>query len=149
MRRFDRRTILTVLASAVPFMAAARVRAAPQANQAPQANHAPFVAQAFAMRQQAIDSGDQAFGAVVVRNGEIVGFGPSRVVVKRDGTAHAEREAVRDAQARLGRKELPDCVIYSTSRPCSDCEQAAAQARIARMYVGAEARDAGAPRIAR
>ena len=143
MRRFDRRAILTVLAAAMPVMAGARARAAPPAN------HAPFVAQAFAMRQQAIDSGDQAYGAVVVRNGEIVGFGPSRVVVKKDWTAHAEREAVRDAQARLGRDELSDCVIYSTSRPCSDCEQAAAQARIARMYVGAEARDAGAPRAAR
>jgi tRNA(Arg) A34 adenosine deaminase TadA len=83
---------------------------------------------------------------VVVRGREVVGFGPSRVVLKRDETAHAEREAIRDAQARLGRSDLSDCVMYSTSRPCRDCERSAAGARIARMYVGAEAADAGAPR---
>jgi tRNA(Arg) A34 adenosine deaminase TadA len=81
-----------------------------------------------------------------VRGQEIVGFGPSRVVLKRDETAHAEREAIRDAQARLGRKDLSDCVMYSTSRPCSNCERAAADAKVARMYVGAEAADAGVPR---
>ena len=98
------------------------------------------------MKKQAIESGDQPFGAVVVRSREIVGFGPSRVVLKRDESAHAEREAIRDAQTRLGRSDLADCVMYSTSRPCRDCERAAAGAGIARMYVGVEAADAGAPR---
>jgi tRNA(Arg) A34 adenosine deaminase TadA len=117
-----------------------------RARAAPDASRRRFVEQAFAMKQRAVDSGDQPFGAVVVRAQDIVGFGPSRVVVKRDATAHAEREAIRDAQARLGRADLADCVMYSTSRPCQDCERAAAGARIARMYVGAEAADAGAPR---
>jgi len=117
-----------------------------RAQAAPEASRRIFVEQAFAMKQRAVDSGDQAFGAVVVRGLDIVGFGPSRVIVKHDATAHAEREAIRDAQARLGRTDLADCVMFSTSRPCQDCERAAADARIARMYVGADAADAGAPR---
>jgi tRNA(Arg) A34 adenosine deaminase TadA len=98
------------------------------------------------MKQRAIDSGDQAFGAVLVRGREVVGWGPSRVVIKKDWTAHAEREAIRDAQARLGRTELSDCVMYSTSRPCLDCERAAAETRLSRMYSGTDAADLGPPR---
>ena len=105
-----------------------------------------FVDAAFRMKQDAVAAGDQAYGAVVARSGVIVGFGPSRVIAKRDDNAHAEREAIRDAQARLGRADLSDCVMYSTSRPCSACERAAAEARLARMYYGADATDAGAPR---
>jgi tRNA(adenine34) deaminase len=90
--------------------------------------------------------GDQPYGAVVVRNDRIVGYGPSRVVSRDDPDAHAEREAIRDAQTHLGTFDLTGCVLYSTSRPCSACEQAAAAARIARMIHGADAVDAGAPR---
>jgi tRNA(Arg) A34 adenosine deaminase TadA len=68
------------------------------------------------------------------------------VNVRNDATAHAEREAIRDAQAKLGRADLSGCVMYSTSRPCADCERAAAQANLARMYFGANATDAGVPR---
>ena len=105
-----------------------------------------FVAAALSMKEQAIAAGDQAYGAVVVRNGEIVGWGPSRVRQNGEWAGHAEREAMRDAQARLARDDLSDCVMYSTSRPCSACERAAAQARLARMYYGPDATDAGAPR---
>jgi tRNA(adenine34) deaminase len=134
-----RRHFLTGLAATVATLTG-------RATAAPDSPRIVFIGQAFAMKRQAIESGDQPFGAVVVRGREIVGFGPSRVVLKRDESAHAEREAIRDAQARLGRSDLADCVMYSTSRPCRDCERAAARAGIARMYVGAEAADAGAPR---
>jgi tRNA(Arg) A34 adenosine deaminase TadA len=50
-----------------------------------------------------------------------------------------------NAQARLGRIDLSGCVLYSTSRPCSECERAAAEAKIARMVHGSEATDAGRP----
>src|SRR6187399_2905291 len=89
--------------------------------------------------------GDQPYGAVLVAGGTIVGEGPSRVVMLGDPTAHAEREAIRDAQRRLGRLDLAGSVLYSTSRPCAECRQAAAQARIARMYFGAALADGGAP----
>jgi tRNA(adenine34) deaminase len=105
-----------------------------------------FIAAAFAAKDEAVRAGDQAYGAVVVQNDRIVGYGPSRVITRKDITAHAEREALRDAQARLQRADLSDCVMYSTSRPCSACEQAAAEARLARMFYGEQATDAGPPR---
>jgi tRNA(Arg) A34 adenosine deaminase TadA len=67
-------------------------------------------------------------------------------VLKMESNAHAEREAIYAAQARLGTADLSDCLLYSTSRPCSTCERVAAQANIARMIHGAEATDAGPPR---
>ena len=109
--------------------------------------HAFFVAEAaLAMRSLAESWGDQPYGAVVVRDGAILGFGPSRVVAEQDPNAHAERVALRDAQARLGTTDLSGAVLYSTSRPCPACEAAAAAANLDRMLVGPEAADAGKPR---
>lgn len=105
-----------------------------------------FIAAAFAMKDKAVAAGDQAYGAVVVRGNEIVGWGPSRVRELGEWVGHAEREAMRDAQRRLARSDLSDCVIYSTSRPCGACERAARQAKLVRMYHGADAVDAGPPR---
>jgi tRNA(Arg) A34 adenosine deaminase TadA len=100
---------------------------------------------AAAMRRLALSWGDQPYGAVVVLQGALVGEGPSRVVKNRDIEAHAEREAIKDAQRRLGRSRLEGAVLYSTSRPCALCEAAAARAGIARMYVGEALMDAGTP----
>jgi tRNA(adenine34) deaminase len=132
-----RRSVLALAMTALALPIAAVRRAV--------ADPAQFIAAAFKMKAEAEQNGDQPYGAVVVRGSEIVGWGPSRVVTKRDASAHAEREAIRDAQQRLG-NDLSGCVLYSTSRPCSLCEQAAAEARIARMIHGAAATDAGAPR---
>jgi tRNA(Arg) A34 adenosine deaminase TadA len=99
------------------------------------------------MRRLAVASGDQAFGAVVVKDGQVVGLGPSRVVVNNDPTAHAEMEAIRDACRRLGARDLSGGILYSTSRPCPMCEAAASWARIGRMINGPDAADAGAPRL--
>lgn len=98
------------------------------------------------MLRQAESWGDQPYGAVLVIEGALVGEGPSRVVKDGDIDAHAERVAIRDAQRRLGRKELPGTVLYSTSRPCHLCEAAAAEAKVSRMYFGPTLIDAGAPR---
>ena len=98
------------------------------------------------MKDEAVRAGDQPFGAVIVKDGTILGFGPSRVVLKKDSTAHAEREAIREAQARLGRSDLAGTILYSSSRPCAACEVATAEANVARMIHGAEAIDAGCPR---
>ena len=113
--------------------------------QGPACEHREFIAAAFRMKDEAVRAGDQAYGAVVVKDGRIIGFGPSRVVLKKDWTAHAEREAIREAQARLGRTDLSGCILYSSSRPCSECERAAAGASIDRMIFGIEATDAGKP----
>jgi tRNA(adenine34) deaminase len=106
----------------------------------------PALARAHALRDEAVRSGDQAYGAVVWRDGVIVGEAPSRVVARRDWTAHAEREALRDAQQRLGRDDLSGSVLVSSSRPCAMCESAAARAGIARMVYG-DGVDAGPPQL--
>jgi tRNA(adenine34) deaminase len=134
----SRRFVLTGTAASLALLAT-RSRAAPAAQ------HERFVAAAFKMKDEAVRKGDQPYGAVVVKEGEIIGFGPSRVVIRKDWTAHAEREAMRDAQATLRTPDLSGCVMYSTSRPCAVCERAAADAGIARMYFGADATDAGVP----
>ena len=115
------------------------------ANAAPDA-HRAFVDAAFRMRDDAMRAGDQAYGAVVVKEGRIIGFGPSRVVLKNDSSAHAEREAIREAQARLGSRDLGGAVLYSSSRACAACEAAAANANIGRMFHGRAATDAGRPK---
>jgi tRNA(adenine34) deaminase len=131
---------------AMIVLGAAAVDAATRTAAATESEHRPFVEAALAMKEKATQAGDQPYGAVVVQNGRIVGYGPSRVVTNSDWSAHAEREAIRDAQARLGMADLSSCVMYSTSRPCSNCERAAADARLARMFHGAAPIDAGAPR---
>jgi tRNA(Arg) A34 adenosine deaminase TadA len=131
--------------SALAVLAAACAAAVTKAKAAP-AEHREFIEAAFKMKDEAVRAGDQAYGAVVVKDGRIIGFGPSRVIVKKDWTAHAEREAIREAQARLGRTDLSGCILYSSSRPCAECERAAAAANIDRMIFGSEASDAGKPR---
>jgi tRNA(Arg) A34 adenosine deaminase TadA len=101
------------------------------------------------MKGLALSWGDQPYGAVVVLNGTLVGQGPSRVVKNQNPDAHAEREAIRDAQAKLGRQHLQGAVLYSTSRPCNLCEVAAVQAGVSRMFFGAALTDAGVPGQAR
>lgn len=100
---------------------------------------------ALRMRQLAESWGDQSYGAVLVRDGRIIGEGPSRVHLRGDPDAHAEREALKDAAARHGESALRGALLVSTSRPCAACEQAAARAGVARMIYGADLRDGGAP----
>ena len=102
---------------------------------------------ADSMKRLAESWGDQPYGAVVVADATVIGEGPSRVVKREDPSAHAEREAIRDAQRRLGRSNLAGSVLYSTSRPCRQCEIAAAEARVERMIYGPEMNDAGRPRL--
>jgi guanine deaminase len=115
-------------------------------HQPARAGPAAFMARAREMRELASASGDQAYGAVVVRNGRIVGQAPSRVVTVRDPTAHAETEAIRDAARRLATRNLAGCVLYSTSRPCAMCETAAYWAGIDGLIHGESLSDAGVPR---
>lgn len=101
------------------------------------------------MKRLAESWGDQSYGAVLVLDGTLIGEGPSRVIKNQNADAHAEREAIRDAQRKLGREKLEGAVLYSTSRPCALCESAAARAGVMRMYFGPSLTDAGVPRVAR
>ena len=117
--------------------------------QPPHPGPAAFMQRAFALRDAALRAGDQPYGAVVVRDGRIVGEAPSRVVTAGDPTAHAEMEAIRDAARRLGTRDLSGADIYASTHPCPMCEAAAYWAGVARVFHGRDAADAGAPRLSR
>lgn len=110
------------------------------------ADRSRFMDRAYAMRRRAIVSGDQAFGAVVVKDGQVVGEGISAVLTTPDPTAHGEMQAIRDAARRLGSAKLNGCELYTTFRPCPMCETAAYWAGIERIFYGEAVTDAGAPR---
>lgn len=121
--------------------------AAAEIDQPAQSGPEAFIERAFELRRQASASGDQPYGAVVVKGGRIVGQSQSRVVLDRDPTAHAEMAAIRDAARRLGRRDLGGCALYSSSRPCPMCEAAAYWAGIERLTFGREVTDGGAPKL--
>lgn len=84
------------------------------------------------------------FGAVVVRNGTIVGEGWNRVLASNDPTAHGEITAIRDACARLESFSLEGCEIHTTGQPCPMCLGAIQWARIDKIYYGFRIEDAAA-----
>lgn len=108
--------------------------------------HARFTARAFANRDRAIAAGDQPYGAVLVCDGTIVADGVSAVVTNGDASAHAEMQALRAAEATMGRAKLAGCILYGTSRACALCESAAAAAGVAHLYHGRDAAGGEAPR---
>ncbi len=81
--------------------------------------------------------GEVPVGAVVVKDGEIVGRGYNQPIGKHDPTAHAEVMALRDAAQRLGNYRLPGCTLYVTLEPCAMCSGAIMHARIGRVVFGA------------
>lgn len=108
-----------------------------------------FINRAFEMRREAIENGDQGYGALVVRDNVIVGQSPSEVIVTRDPTAHAEMQAIRDASSRLNSRDLSGCILYSSSRACPMCEAAAYWSGIDRMIYGKSITNAGRPALCR
>ena len=83
-------------------------------------------------------------GAIVVRDGVIVGRGGNAPVSASDPTAHAEIAALRDAGRALGNYRLPDCDLYVTLEPCAMCAGAIMHARIRRVVFGASDPKTGA-----
>jgi len=108
---------------------------------------AAFLDRAKALRDQSMRAGDQAYGAVVVRDGVIVGEGPSLVVRDSDPTAHSELLAVRDAARRLRTRDLSDCDVYSTATPCPMCQGALYWARVRRVYTESTLEQGFAPKL--
>jgi guanine deaminase len=84
------------------------------------------------------------FGAVIVQNGRIIARGHNLVVKTNDPTSHAEMTAIRKAARKLGRFDLSDCDIYTTSEPCPMCLGAILWARIPKVHYGASKEDARA-----
>jgi tRNA(Arg) A34 adenosine deaminase TadA len=146
-----RRLLLSTLRFA-PFVglvsiASAAAQPATSLVQPAEKTKAAFLARAAALRDQAAKEGDQAYGAVVVRNGLIVGEGRNYVVLQNDPTVHAELLAVRDAARRLGTRDLSDCDVYSTATPCPMCQGALYWARIHRVYTERTLENGSAPKL--
>lgn len=97
------------------------------------------IAEACAAR----DAGEVPIGAVIVKDGEIVGRGHNQPIGLRDPTAHAETLALREAARRLGNYRLSDTTMYVTLEPCAMCAGALVHARINRLVFGAEDPKAG------
>ncbi len=94
--------------------------------------------------QRALALGEVPVGAVVVRDGQIVGRGCNRPITSNDPTAHAEIIALREAGFKIGNYRLLDCDLYVTVEPCAMCAGAITHARIRRLIYGAEDPKAGA-----
>ena len=92
---------------------------------------------ALALAQEAFDDGEVPVGAVVVRNGEVVGEGRNRREKGKNALYHAELEAINNACKRLGGWRLWECELYVTLEPCPMCAGAIVNARIPQIYFGA------------
>ena len=103
-----------------------------------------FMKRALELAQQAANRGEVPVGAVVVRNGEIIGQGHNQPIASHDPTAHAEIMAMRDASKNLSNYRLTGCDIYVTIEPCTMCVGAMVHARIRQIFFGALEPRAGA-----
>tara|TARA_R110000782_G_scaffold78293_5_gene156137 strand:- start:128128 stop:128586 length:459 start_codon:yes stop_codon:yes gene_type:complete len=92
---------------------------------------------ALELARAAARAGEVPIGAVVMREGNIIGEGENRNRRDNDPTAHAEMVAIRAAAAALGDYRLTGCDLYVTLEPCAMCAGAISHARIARLYYGA------------
>jgi tRNA(adenine34) deaminase len=97
----------------------------------------PFMREALRLARMAAASGEVPVGAVVVKDGVVVGRGYNHPISSRDPSAHAEMLALRDAAARLGNYRLPGCDLIVTLEPCVMCAGAIMHARIGRLVFGA------------
>ena len=104
-----------------------------------------FMRRAIEISARALDvPGTEPFGAVIVKDGRIVGEGLNRSVMNQDPTSHGETEAIRDACRNLGTVDLRGCTLYSSCEPCALCVAAMNIAGIAALYYAADKGQAGA-----
>jgi len=105
--------------------------------QAFSAADAAFMREALVLAAAASAAGEVPVGAVVVKDGAIIGRGSNRPVGSKDPTAHAEIVALREAAAAVGNYRLTGCGLYVTLEPCAMCVGAMLHARLARVVFGA------------
>ena len=105
---------------------------------------AKFMQKAIDLSLENVDKGGGPFGAVIVKNGEIISTGTNRVVPENDPTAHAEVKAIREACHKLGTFKLEGCTVYSSCEPCPMCLSALYWAGVSRICYGNTKEDAKA-----
>ena len=103
-----------------------------------------FMQLALDLATQAALNGEVPVGAIVVKDGVVIGRGSNAPVGLHDPTAHAEIIAMREAATYLGNYRLVDCTLYVTLEPCAMCSGAIQHARIARLVYGASDPKTGA-----
>ncbi|HEY1328616.1 MAG TPA: tRNA adenosine(34) deaminase TadA [Casimicrobiaceae bacterium] len=103
-----------------------------------------WMGEALALAREAAARGEVPVGAVVVREGTIIGRGGNAPISASDPTAHAEIAALREAGRALGNYRMPGCELYVTIEPCPMCAGAILHARIARVVFGARDPKTGA-----
>jgi len=107
-------------------------------------NDVMYMREALRLAREAAALDEVPVGAVVVRDGEIVGRGWNAPISRHDPTAHAEIMALRDAAQRLGNYRLVECELFCTLEPCIMCAGAILHARIRRVVFGARDPKTGA-----
>lgn len=105
---------------------------------------ARFMGLALDLAHRAEAEGEVPVGAVVVRDGEVIGRGWNRNIALNDPSAHAEILALREAGAGIGNRRLTGCTLYVTLEPCCMCAGAMIHARLARAVYGANDPKTGA-----
>jgi len=103
-----------------------------------------FMREALGLARQAAACEEVPVGAVLVRDGDILGRGFNQPISRHDPSAHAEIMALRDAAARLGNYRLPGTTLYVTLEPCAMCVGAILHARVERVFFGATDAKTGA-----
>ena len=104
--------------------------------------HEDFMKEAIRLSEENVKNGGGPFGAVIVKNGKIIGRGANSVTTQNDPTAHAEIVAIRNAAKELGTFDLSDCTIYTSCEPCPMCLGAIYWAHLSKMYYGNTKTDA-------
>jgi tRNA(adenine34) deaminase len=107
-------------------------------------NDTEFMREALQLAAQAASAGEVPVGAVVVRDGRIIGRGSNRPITSSDPTAHAEIVALREAASAEGNYRLTGCELYVTLEPCAMCVGAMVHARIGRIVYGTKDPKTGA-----
>ncbi|MDR1573356.1 MAG: tRNA adenosine(34) deaminase TadA [Clostridiales Family XIII bacterium] len=95
-----------------------------------------FMREALREAAEAAEAGEIPVGAIVERDGRVIGRGRNRTETAKDPTAHAEIEAIRQAAATLGAWRLTGCRMYVTTEPCAMCAGALVSARMDKVYIG-------------
>ena len=103
-----------------------------------------FMREALSLAQQAAELGEVPVGAIVVKDGVIVGRGSNAPIGSHDPSAHAEILALRNAAKNIGNYRLVDCSLYVTLEPCAMCAGAIQHARIGQLVFGAKDPKTGA-----
>ncbi len=103
-----------------------------------------FMQKAINLSVENVKTGGGPFGAVIVKDGQIVGQATNSVTLNNDPTAHAEVNAIRQACKNLGTFDLSGCTLYTSCEPCPMCLGAIYWARINKVYFGNTKADAKA-----